>query len=210
MKLFFDLDGTLLDVAPRHYRVYQEIVNELGGQPLAQPEYWQAKRQKAKWPELLTRSRLQPSHEPEFLKRFIAKIESVEYLRIDALFPAALDVVTELSQRAECYLVSLRRNHQNILQQLSWLGLLPKFQDVLTGHSESDGHDVKTALISSVLGNDMGVIIGDTEADIVTGQNLGLRTIGVTSGIRDKSFLAALKPDHLVAGIGDVPGVLRG
>ena len=50
-----------------------------------------------------------------------------------------------------------------------------------------------------------GMIIGDTEADIITGKNLGLYSIGVLSGIRSEDFLKKLNPDLIIKSIKDFP-----
>lgn len=202
-KIFMDLDGTLLDVSERNHTVYAELVREFGGTPLNKTVYWELKRQKAKWPELLPKSGLSPDTQTAFLDRFIAIIETPPYLRLDKLFDDAVPTLDALSRRFPCTLVSLRRNEATLLQELAWLGVRKHFHKVLTGHSESDGYDKKIELIKSELGNDKGVIIGDTEADIVTGKELGLVTIAVTSGIRGEQFLRALEPDYIIVHIGE-------
>ncbi len=208
LKIFCDLDGTLIDVEPRHYRVYEELIRSYSGQPLAQAEYWDLKRKKTKWPELLQASNVPVNQLETFLNSFIGKIEAPEYLKIDKLFPGALSTLDSLSQKHQCYLVSLRRNREALLEQLNWLSLSSHFEEALTGHSETDGSDVKIALIESALGKNKGAIIGDTEADILAGKKLGLQTFAVWSGLRDKQFLAALQPDHLLAGISEVKDFL--
>lgn len=203
-KVFLDLDGTLLDVSERNYTVYREVTLALGGHPMDKTTYWELKRKKTKWPVLLPESGLDSAVEQEFLSRFISLIESPDYLKLDRIHPKALAVVAALADGAACYLVSLRRNETNLLKELEWLDLRPHFTKVLSGHSESDGYDKKIELIKNELGEDQGVIIGDTEADIVTGKELGLTTIAVTSGIRGEQFLRALEPDYLVEHIGQV------
>jgi phosphoglycolate phosphatase-like HAD superfamily hydrolase len=47
-------------------------------------------------------------------------------------------------------------------------------------------------------------MIGDTEADVISGKQLGMRTFAVTSGIRDQAFLADLEPDYIVGGVAEV------
>lgn len=208
LKIFCDLDGTLIDVSKRHYRVYTEMVAAFSGEALPQDKYWELKRKKVKWAEMLPMSQLSPDIEPQFLAGFIEKIESPEHLELDELYPGAMDALDTLSGIGECNLVSLRRNRDNLLQEIARLGLAQHFSNVLTGHSENDGYDVKIALIKDRLGDNEGIIIGDTEADIVTGKELGLKTFAVTSGIRDEQFLRALDPDFIVDGISKVPELL--
>jgi phosphoglycolate phosphatase-like HAD superfamily hydrolase len=210
MLVFCDLDGTLLDPAPRHYRVYSEVTRELGGEPLPQPEYWDLKRQKTKWAVLLPLSRLGAEQEPEFLKLFIEKIEDPAYLDMDPLLPGAELALRYLEEKgATVYLVSLRRQQERLHAQLVRLGVAKYFKEILSGHSEGDGVDVKQPLITAKLnGSTDAVMIGDTETDIKTGKALGIRTIGVYSGLRTESLIRALHPDYVLPGIGDLPNVL--
>jgi phosphoglycolate phosphatase len=204
LNVFFDLDGTLLDVSERNYQVYSELVKTFGGIALDKATYWDLKRKKTKWPALLPLSKLSPNIQQEFLDSFIPKIEDPKYLKLDTLFPDARTTLETVSAQHECRLISLRRNEANLLAQLDRLSIRSYFSEVLSGHSESDGFDRKIELIKGRLDDRKGVIIGDTEADIVTGQQLGLTTIAVTSGIRDEQFLRALEPDYLVEHVGDV------
>jgi phosphoglycolate phosphatase len=202
MKLFFDLDGTLIDTSKRHYQVYSEVVQQFGGTPLDRDEYWEIMRFNIKWPTLLEMSELSEVVQAEFLQLFITKIESPDYLRLDTLFPSALSVLRLLADNHTCYLVSLRRNRTNLLEEIARLKLTNFFQAILSGHSEIDGYDKKIELISAYLSREeKAAIIGDTEADIVTGKQLGMQTIAVTTGIRDKAFLMDLQPDYTLVNI---------
>lgn len=209
MKIFCDLDGTLLDIQNRHYRVYSEVTKSHGGQPLIKDEYWKLKRQKTKWSKLLPLSGLSGEDEDKFLSDFRKLIEDPEYLSIDTLTQGTMQALLDLSKDHSCILVSLRRQPANLHQQLDRLGLTKYFETILSGHSESDGYDVKIEIISKELSQEKDIIIGDTEADIITGQKLGLQTIAVTSGIRDQQFLKALKPDHLVKSFADAAKILQ-
>lgn len=209
MKIFCDLDGTLIDTSYRHYMVYSEVVSIFNGAPIDKDEYWALKRRKVKWPELLDLSNVSRELETSFLSYFIEKIESPSYLKFDKLFSGTIETLSKLSVVGECYLVSLRRNRQNLLDELRQLNIDIYFTEILSGHSENDGYDVKIELIKSKLNNDKGIIIGDTEADIVTGKEIGLTSIAVTSGIRNEVFLMKLNPDHLVSGIKDVISIVE-
>jgi phosphoglycolate phosphatase len=208
VKLFCDLDGTLIDVSVRHYKIYTEVTEQFNGKPLDKKTYWHLKRSKATWPELLPKSGLSADKVEEYLEEFRKKIEDPEYLRIDKLVPGALEAIGLLATKYECYLLSLRRKQENLRAQLGWLDLAPHFTKILSGHSESDGVDVKVPLIRQTLGDDKGVIIGDTEADIVTGKQLGLKTVAVLSGLRSRELLEVMQPDHLVASIAEAPTLL--
>lgn len=207
-KIFCDLDGTLIDVSERNYRVYAEVTAEFGGSPLNKADYWELKRKRTKWPELLHISGLPADIEIEYLTKFVEKIESPEYLKLDTLMVGAVEAVKKMAAQCQVYLVSLRRNYHNLTVQLDSLGLERYFAKVLSGHSETDGYDKKIELIGGELNDSRGAIIGDTEADVVTGKQLGMVTIALTSGVRDGQFLRSLEPDYLLPGIREVPKVL--
>lgn len=208
MKIFCDLDGTLLDVSVRHYMVYSELAVKFLGKALEKDEYWKLKRKKVSWQVILSMSGISESRLDEFLNDFMVKIEDVDYLRVDRLFPYSVETLEYISGKYDCYLVSLRRNMKNLQAELEWLGIKRYFKYIFVGHSDNDGSDVKTELISKILKGEHGYIIGDTEADILTGQTLSLQTVAVLSGIRDEKFLTELNPDYIVAGIQDIKTIL--
>jgi phosphoglycolate phosphatase-like HAD superfamily hydrolase len=209
MKIFFDLDGTLIDVSRRHHKVYSEITESLGGKPLQKEAYWHLKRSKTTWPEILKASQLSPDLTDNFLSIFISKIEQPEYLQLDTLFPDAIATLENTSTLYQCYLVSLRRNESNLIREVDNLGISKYFKKILSAHSESDGSDKKIELIKAELTQAKGdLIIGDTEADVKTGQALNLTTVAVLSGIRDRQFVEKLKPDHMIQGIGQLPEII--
>ncbi len=204
MKVYFDLDGTLIDISKRHYLVYKNAVLHFGGKPLSKKKYWQLKRNKTCWSNVLLYSDLEKNITEVFLEYFINNIEKKSFLKKDTLFPNSLEILNKVSGISDCCLVSLRRNKKNLFEQLDWLGIKDIFKDIRTGHSENQGDDVKTMLIKY---DDpvKGMIIGDTEADIVTGKNLGLFSIGVLSGIRSEDFIKKLNPDLIIESIKDFP-----
>lgn len=208
MKIFFDLDGTLVDVSARHHKVYCDVVAKFSGNALNKDEYWNLKRNKASWEDILPLSKIGADLKDEFLEEFIKLIENKDYLKLDKLIPGALKTARYLYSANTCYLVSLRRNPENLEAEINWLGLRPYFHKVLSGHSETDGSDVKTLLIRNALAENTGTIIGDTEADVLTGKDLGLTTIAVTSGIRSQEFLEHLNPNYICSTIAELPGVL--
>lgn len=204
MKVYFDLDGTLIDISNRHYLVYKNAVLHFGGKPLDKKKYWQLKRNKTCWSKVLFHSDLDNNNIETFLGYFINNIEKKSFLKKDTLFANSMEILNRVSGISDCYLVSLRRNKKNLFEQLDWLGIKDIFKDIRTGHSENQGDDIKTMLIKY---DDpvKGMIIGDTEADIITGKNLGLYSIGVLSGIRSENFLKKLNPDLIIKSIKDFP-----
>lgn len=210
-NIFIDLDGTLIDIAPRHHRVYEACVCSYNGRALLLDKYWQLKRDDTPWRDILPMSGIDASLESDFLKLFISKIESPDELSQDRLFADSLSVLEKLSDNHNLYLLSLRRNESALNQEIDELGIRRFFKQILSGHSETkSGTLTKKAEIIRSIGVDPQsvTVIGDTEADIVAAQDIGATSIALRSGIRSDKFLAATTPDYLVDGIGDVVKIL--
>ena len=117
----FDLDGTLIDISDRHYFVYSTIVKDMGGVPITKKEYWDHKCSNASWEIILTASEMNRGDIDLFLQKFILEIEKPENLKLDTLIKNAKDVLESFSLSTDCFLISLRRNADNLLQQLKFL-----------------------------------------------------------------------------------------
>ncbi len=210
-NIFIDFDGTLVDIAPRHYRVYKKCVEKMGGTPLDQKKYWELKRDNISWDELLSMSGLEASKKGDYLKLFIDRIESLEELYRDELFVDSLSALKKLSSNDnKLYLLSLRRNSDALDKQIEKLGIGCFFEKILSGHSDTkEGTLLKKAdIIKQTIDNPGdSIIIGDTEADVSAAQQLNATSIALLSGIRSKEFLKSMEPDYLVDGIGDVTNI---
>jgi len=212
MQLFIDFDGTLADISRRHYAVYSTCLKEFGGTPLSQSSYWALKRDDTSWATILAKSGLDPEVEAAFLQGFIPLIESKEMLGMDTLLPGAKRFLEEASSIGTLWLVSLRRNREQLLWQLDQLGITGYFKAVLTGHSETkEGVLLKKAeeisRATTVDSND--IIIGDTDSEIAAGTQLGIRSFAVDTGIRSTTFLTSKHPTVLLHSLGDVMEKIR-
>ena len=209
-NVFIDLDGTLVNIAPRHHRVYTFCVDYFGGKPLPIADYWSLKRRDARWSEVLALSGLDAAIEPEFLRLFIGRIESAEELLKDKLFPESLAALEELSRDNTLYLLSLRRNKEALNQEVNNLGIRRYFKEILSGHSDTKAGTLnkKAEVIRSTgVDTDSVIIIGDTEADVAAAQQLGVVSVALGSGVRNRKFLEAMHPTYLLPGIGQVKDI---
>ena len=194
--IFLDLDGTLLDTSPRHYKLYQDILNEKGvSESKVSPEkFWSMKRAGIKTcdilPEFFSEEAI-TSFEEEWLQ----KIEKKSYLQYDELFPEVKNVLLNLNKEFDLVLVTLRNNTANLHWELRNIGLENYFKSIISGKAP------KKKLVESYLigrPNERCIIVGDTEEDIKTGLELKMLTISVTCGIRSREFLEQFNPDFYI------------
>lgn len=209
--VFLDLDGPILDVSRRYYRVYREGCRQYGLSALDRSEYWRAKRAGLRNVELIRCQH--PDADESALERFsdywLDHIEDPEALRSDRVHPGATEAISALGERRRRFLVTLRRHRPALLEQLDRLGLRSLFRTVLSGHG-SDGRDVKVELIEDAPARAAGgLVVGDSGTDLGAGRELGMVTVGVRNGIRNSELLSRHDPDFLVDSIREVPGIWR-
>jgi len=211
LAVVFDLDGTLLDVEARHHHVYSSACRELGGVPLDRAEYWQLRRQRAGSPDILARSGITGDRYTAFETAFQAQIELPESLGFDVLFPDVIPLLAKVSAVHGCVLVAQRAAPVALQAQLAVLGVTPYFQAIETAPSHSEpAFQVKAGLIRKAVHSDMhGVVIGDTEADVMAATALRYQSIAVASGTRDRDILEQQEPDHLVDDLSGVEHALH-
>jgi phosphoglycolate phosphatase len=204
--VFFDLDGPLLDVSERYYRVYAFILQEQGFRPIEKERYWELKRQTVPEREILALSRAEQMLDG-YIARRLALIESDAFMMFDRLQAQALSVLRRLKQFHSLVLVTLRSRREQLEKQLQRLGLLHLFTVVLSsGEQTKPRWRIKVNLVRTKCSSTIipGWFIGDTETDILAGRDLGLTTIAVKNGIRAERFLLAAQPHFIIENISNI------
>ncbi len=196
---FLDLDGPILDVAPRHHRVYGDIVTSLGGTPLSLDEFWVAKRHRVPDREILARSGL--AEVADYGERKRKVIEDLAYLRLDRLQPDVPEMLRQIGLRYRVVLVTLRQSASALREQLDNLGVDRFFTHILSAPADRrSGWETKLEMVrgAGLTGTPPGFFAGDTETDILAGRALGMATVAVCNGIRDEALLRCVSPDWVI------------
>jgi phosphoglycolate phosphatase len=198
-------------VRERHYRTYRSAVAPLGGRPLGATAYWRLKRRGARPAEVLARSEVAPRRQEEFLERFLERIEAPASLALDRLFPGVEQTLAALRRRGDrLVLLSLRRSAGAFLDQVEALGIAGAFERVDSGQVSADGRLAKIDLVERAgFGPAAAAVVGDTEADVLAARALGLASVGVTTGLRNRSYLVGAGAGAVVDRIGQVPAATR-
>ena len=199
-----DLDGPILDVSERYYRVYSDTLNLIGIAPLDKESYWRLKRSRVSEPEILARSGTADNDLiKEYLDARAKRIESAEYLLFDHLWPGTRDTLRVLRSQSALVLVTMRTSKELLDQQLDGLKVLDAFDCILAagaGAATDEHGQQKAQMVRDCYRNEdfAGWFVGDTELDIQSGRLLGLRTAAITFGIRNVDHLRAVLPDVLL------------
>jgi phosphoglycolate phosphatase len=159
---------------------------------------------------VLARSEVDPERQDRFLARFLAEIEAPARLALDRLFPgveAALEALRRDGDRL--VLLSLRRSPAAFAGQVERLGIAGAFERVDAARTSEDARAAKRDLVERAGADGAAdAVVGDTEADVGAARALGLASVGVTTGLRNRGYLLAAGADVVVDRIGQVPPAL--
>lgn len=195
----FDLDGTLIDISCRDYKIYYDIVREIHGLPILFENYWAMRKAKTDIHKILSLSGVVASDDVEyFLRERKGRMEEMEYLKYDELQLGALEVLRSLSWNFNICIVTIRYNKENTNWQLSKLSL-DKYDIYIV---ESNKEDVMMRI------SGLFAMVGDTENDIIPANKIGIKSIAVTTGIRNEEQLKQLNPTYLVDSLNDIRAIL--
>jgi len=197
--IFWDLDGPILDVSDKYYSVYRDILLENNMQVLPKKEYWTLKKSQSTLFAILSKT-----NSEEFIDSFkdlwLKRIETHDYQKLDKLQNGVFNILKSCKKNNDLVLVTLRKKRNRLLQQLDELNLKDYFETILSSSENIKPRwKIKYNLIYEYLNGkikDNHLLIGDTETDIIAGNNLGFVTVGVLCGIRDSSLLDS-KPDKI-------------
>jgi phosphoglycolate phosphatase len=217
--IFCDFDGPLVDVSARYYSTYRLALANVckyynsdnlivSMTPLSQEEFWHMKRNRTPDLEIAARSGLPPAAIDPFLSQVEHIVNHADLLYLDKIQPGASWALNLLhSQGINLVLVTLRAQVQ-AEQILAEANLLHLFGGVFGTHEREDvayvnSIELKTQLLRNAAAihwpmakrdSQLACMIGDTEADIWAGRNMGIDTIALTCGIRSGEYLRQQSP----------------
>lgn len=198
IKIFFDLDGTLIDYSKRNYFVYKLLAKKYKQRTLSFSTYWKLKR-----------SKIIPVDNKNFSQDFINLIESPESLKKDKLFKYSKQVLDLLKNKGcKLYLVSYRASKKQTILQLKSLGIYDYFTEVCLGKG-FNGNTTKAKYIKRYYTKDDNVyVVGDTEDDVLAAKKVNAISVAVLSGVRNKKTILKLNPDFIVNDIRSLPKII--
>jgi phosphoglycolate phosphatase len=197
MKIFFDLDGTLIDSRVRLYTLFQKLVPK---SEFSFEEYWELKRNNLNHSIILKQYFNYFEKEISlFENNWKDLIEDENLLKLDKPFRGVSKYLLSLKKGGiNSYLVTSRQFETKVCKQLNDFGWLDVFSDILVTQQKSRKEDIIKYLITY---NKNEWIVGDTGSDIQCGKILGLKTVAVLSGFLNAFTLASYNPDIIVENV---------
>lgn len=207
MIIFFDLDGTLIDISKRFYKVYSDIMDEFEKSKLSYSEYIKLRREHVSTREILKKTTNVENFYETFIKRRNNILESPEYLRMDILYPDSYRTLERLYRKDNVLiLVTLRMNKNSTIQQLRNLDIHRFFEEILIGDMFG-GWEGKYNLIKKfedTFEKKNMMIVGDTEIDIKAGKKMNIKTCFKKGGMRKSEIVIKEKPDYIIDSIREI------
>lgn len=173
---------------------------------LTKAQFWQMKQDRVPDREIARQSGLADEQMDFFLRRVEEIVNCADLLDRDKIQPGVTWALGLLrSQGCKLILVTLR-DRDEAIEMLDRHGLRQLFTGIYGTASREAAYqnysEVKTQLLRramrehriSPMNLDRSWMIGDTEADVLAGQAMGISTIALTCGIRSNSQLSQLQP----------------
>jgi len=194
MKIFFDLDGTLINSKIRLYSLFQELV------PVSNfsfDEYWDLKQNKINHATILRKKfNFDENSIFNFNNEWLQLIETDRFLKLDTPIDGISEFLLKLKKKEiDLFVVTARQDKIKAIKQIEDFGWIGFFNEILvTEHKNS-----KFNLINNELnGSTNGWMIGDTGNDIQEGKKSFLKTAAVLTGFLNEKVLKSYSPDLIL------------
>ena len=128
------------------------------------------------------------------------------------LYPGVLETIESLESCVRA--VVTNKPIEFSMKILSGLGLGGRFGAIIGGDStpEKKPHPLPVIRAIEALGAAPAeaILVGDSEVDVEAGRRAGVRTCAVSYGYGSREEIAGARPDHVIARLPDLIGLLSG
>lgn len=217
LTVFCDFDGPVVDVSDRYYSTYRlslstikqrysHLGRSLPIHPLTKDQFWALKQHRVSDVEIALRSGVPHDVTDPFLSCVRAMVNQADMLHKDRLQPRVKWALNGLSSHGVTLILVTLRCQKQAEEMLRAHDLLHLFTGIYGTRDEDAAYlnvsEWKTSLLRQAWREHLCTygcplrswMIGDTEADVLAGQAVGMPTIAVTSGIRSESYLSRFEP----------------
>lgn len=208
--VFFDLDGTLVDIHGPLYIAARNALGELGHPPLTRERYHQAIARDDLW--LAVPEYQRPDYMKLAFAYLVAELDRTERLEV---LPYVQETLWELKRRgyATAVITSRPGDAQRLIEKLAMVGLASYFDQVLTQATASlraldKTESLKHAAARAAVLPQACMYVGDEPRDIMAATAAGYGAkVAVATGPATFGFLRdhpEHRPDHVMGSMGEL------
>ena len=212
IRLITDFDGPIIDVSERYYQVYQLCLeksrnNDRPLKQLSKAEFWELKRSRVPEKQIGIESGLDEEQAQVFAQLRRETVHTEAFFKYDTLAPGAVAALEKVQPAGIDLAVMTMRRVRELDYAFSQHDLgrfFPKDRCYCLSNDYVKTRDIddkpllmERALVELPPASDTWMV-GDTEADIITAKNHGVKVMAVLCGIRDRQNLQSYQPDLIV------------
>jgi len=213
--VFFDLDGTLVDIHGPLYIAAKSALDELGHDPpLTHERYREALASDDVW--LGVPEHLRPEYTKLAFAYFMTEIDKTERLEV---LPHVQETLAELKRRgyATGVITSRPGDSQRLVEKLAMVGLASYLDHVVTQSSASlraldKSQSLKQTALKAAMHPRACMYVGDEPRDIMAAINAGYgASVAVATGAASFTYLqnhAQFKPDYVIRSMAELIDLL--
>lgn len=214
--VFFDLDGTLVDIHGPLYIAVRSALDDLGhGPPLTREHYHQALEHDDPYLGLPEDKRAE--YTKLAFAYFLTEIDRTERLEV---LPHVQETLAELRRRgyATAVITSRPGDAQRLIKKLAMVGLAPYFDQVITQTGATmrildKTQSLKQAAIRAATLPQACMYVGDEPRDVMAAMNAGYgAAVAVATGPASYRMLSChpkYRPDFVMHSMGELIGLLE-
>jgi phosphoglycolate phosphatase-like HAD superfamily hydrolase len=214
--VFFDLDGTLVDIHGPLYIAAKSALDELGHDPpLTHERYREALASDDVW--LGVPEHLRPEYTKLAFAYFMTEIDKTERLEV---LPHVQETLAELKRRgyATGVITSRPGDSQRLVEKLAMVGLASYLDHVVTQSSASlraldKSQSLKQTALKAAMHPRACMYVGDEPRDVMAAMNAGYgAAVAVATGPASYRMLSRhpqYRPDFVMRSMGELIGLLE-
>lgn len=202
-RIFFDLDGTLINSQGRLYRLFRELCPQCDW---TFERYWDVKRARISQAEMLRRYFKYDDEVAigRFHEEWMRHVEDESAVSSDFPIQGMKELLAELSCSQDLYVVTCRQRRDLAVRQLEAMGFARHLKAILA----TEGSWTKVDLVRSCGCSQSDCLVGDTGEDVRAARQLGVGSVVVSWGILSREVLCEYTPDVVCDTVEELKQVL--